>query len=130
MAAKTEISLYRAVTKQVPVAKDYRTPQAAGRALPENASDEDRAGWDALSAWDTAEGAANAAQVMRSAKWVVRYDIPEGHGLRYEPSPPPGHYHVWTGGDHTELHGYLALGFAEEIRREEARSDDQDARRR
>lgn len=119
MAAKTEISLYRAVTKQVPTAKDYKSPQEAGRALPDDASDEDRAGWDALSAWGTEEQAAAAGQLKLSAKWVVRYDLPEGHGLRYAASPPPGHYHIWTGGDPTELPGYLVEGSAVAIRREE-----------
>lgn len=122
MAATTEISLYRAVTRRIPVPKDYQSPQERGRVLPENASDEDRAGWDALSAWISAELAESAAQVMRSAKWVVRYDIPTGHRLRYEPSPPPGHYHIWLGGTFEELHGYLAPDFAMEIRREETRT--------
>lgn len=130
MTAKTEISLYRAVTKAVPAPKDYKSPQERGRSLPEGASDEDRAGWDALSAWSTAELAAEAARTMLSAKWVVRYDLPEGHGLRYEPSPPPGHFHIWIGGDHEKLHGYLAPDFAVEIPREEAGNDEQDACRR
>lgn len=124
MANPTEISLYRTVTRRIPVARDYRSPQAAGRALPVDASDEDRAGWDALSAWVSAELAAEAARPMRSAHWVVRYDIPAGHGIRYEPSPPPGHYHIWIGNDFRQLHGYLAPDFAMEIRREEARSDE------
>lgn len=117
MAAATEISLYRAVTKKIPVPKDYQSPQERGRIPPEDASEEDLQGWDALSAWDTAELAAAAALTMRSAKWVVRYDIPEGHGIRYEPSPPPGHYHLWIGGVYEELHGYLVLDSAEEIQR-------------
>lgn len=117
MTAQIEISLYRGVTKRVPGAKDYQSPQERGRALPDNPSDEDRAGWDALSAWNTAELAAEAAKLMLSAKWVVRYDLREGHRIRYEPSPPPGHYHIWIGGDFEELHGYLAPDFAVEIQR-------------
>ncbi len=131
MEAKPEISLYRAVSKRVPVPRDYRSPKDANRPLPEGASDEERAGWDALSAWDTAELALEAAQTMLSGKWIVRYDIPEGHGLRYEASPPPGHYHIWTGGDPTELHSYLVEDAAVEIRREEVTiGGQQDARRR
>lgn len=125
MAAKPEISLYRAVSKRVPTAKDHMSPQERGRPLPDDPSDEDRAGWDALSAWHSAELAEAATPMMKSAKWVVRYDIPEGHGLRYEASPPPGHYHIWTGGDPTELIGYLAKDFAVEIQREETKSDEQ-----
>lgn len=39
--------------------------------------------------------------------------------MRIKPSPPPGHVHVWIGGDHTGLHSYLATDAAVPIERGE-----------
>lgn len=118
MEVEIEIRLYRAVAKWPPRGKDYLSAAGRGRTLPDHATEQERRSWDALSAWDTAEGALNAAKGILSAKWIARYDIPVGHGLTYAPSPPPGHYDIW--GDSEELHRCLAPGFRMEVVRKTA----------
>lgn len=54
---------------------------------------------------------------MLFAKWIVRYDIPEGSGVPYEPTPPPGHYDIR--GNLDELRSCLVPDFKVEVRRQE-----------
>lgn len=86
--------LFRAAAQYPPHDREYRTFAARGRALPENATDEQRRSWDALSAWSTVEGARAAAVDMISARCIVSYDIPDDCGVTYEPSGPDGHYDI------------------------------------
>ncbi len=103
-------TLYRLTQKFPPSGADYKSQQAKGRVLPDDATEEDRRSWDALSAWDTEEGARKVSAVLRSAKWIVRYHIPDtAPGVQYEPSPPLGHYDIR--GDMEELDGYLDRDF-------------------
>lgn len=117
MTPKIAMTLYRGVSTFPPAPKDYRTYASRGRMPPEDASEDDLRGWNALSSWISAELAHNAAAGMLSAKYIVRYRIPDGAGVRFEPSPPDGHWHIWD--DSEELHGYLDQDFKEEVRRKE-----------
>lgn len=56
---------------------------------------------------------------MLFAKWIVRYDIPEGSGVPYEPTPPPGHYDIR--GNLDELRSCLVPDFKVEVRRQETK---------
>ncbi len=71
--------------------------------------------WDALSGWSTLETAREKASLARSARWIVRYDIPVGSGVEFEPSIEPGHYDIR--GDIEELQQCLAMDFKEEVQR-------------
>ena len=105
MAATTK-RLYRAAERHPPYDREYRPPALRNRPLPENATDGQRRSWDALSAWDTPEGAINASRTMRSASCIVCYDIPENCGVVYEPSGDPGHFDIR--GDYEELKRYVS----------------------
>jgi hypothetical protein len=74
-----------------------------------------RASWDALSAWDTQEAAIIASRDMRSARYIVWYDIPEHSGVIYEPSGPLGHFDLR--GNLEELKTYLSADNVELERR-------------
>ena len=103
-------TLYRLTQKFPPSAADYKTQQAKGRVPAPDATDDDRRSWDALSAWDTEAGARKVSEVLRSARWIVRYHIPDtAPGVRYESSPPLGHFDIR--GDMEELDGYLDRDF-------------------
>jgi hypothetical protein len=71
--------------------------------------------WDALSAWDTLEAASVASRNMRSARFIVWYDIPEHCGVTFEPSGSPGHFDLR--GDFEELKQYLSADMVELKRR-------------
>ena len=110
MTPRIAISLYRVAQKFPPSLAEYRSHQARGRILPEGATERERRSWDALSAWDTEAGARQVAETFRSAKWIVRFDIPESAaGVHWEQSPPEGHYDLR--GDMEELARYLAPDF-------------------
>lgn len=98
--------LYRAATRHPPRDREYQPPAARGQKLPEDASDETRRSWDALSAWDTLEAAIVASRNMRSARCIVCYDLPEQCGVTYEPSGDPGHFDIR--GDYEELKRYVS----------------------
>lgn len=97
--------LYRAATRHPPRNSEYRTYADRGRALPGDATEDHRRSWDALSAWDTVEGAREAAVDMESARCIVCYDIPDNSGVTYEASGAPGHYDMR--GDLEGLKRYL-----------------------
>jgi hypothetical protein len=63
--------------------------------------------WNALSAFDTEEGARRQAKMFTHlGKFIVRCDIPEGSGISWEQSGEAGHYDLR--GDVKELKSYLA----------------------
>jgi hypothetical protein len=51
-----------------------------------------------------------------SAKWIVRYDIPDDSGILIEESLRPGHFDIFATFD--QLHPYLATDFKEEVVKE------------
>lgn len=74
---------------------------------PDDASDEKKRSWDALSAFDTEEGARRQAKMFTHlGNLIVRYDIPDGSEISWEPSGEPGHYDLR--GEPEELKRYLA----------------------
>lgn len=105
--------LYRAVEKFPPGDKEYQTPASKGRAIPPEATDDQRKSWDALSGWSTAAAAHDIAQWIRSANWIVRYDIPDGRGVTVESCGPHGHFDIR--GDVELLKSYLAPDFQEAV---------------
>lgn len=115
MGTEIAISLFRFAERFPPGDKEYLSSQAKGRIPPSNASDELLRSWDALSGWDTLEAARQKAPLARSAKWIVRYDIPADSGVEFEPSIEPGHYDIR--GDIEQLKRYLAMDFKEEVQR-------------
>lgn len=105
--------LYRAAERYPPADREYRTSAYRGRALPPNASEEQRRSWDALSAWDTEAAAMSVACGSMSARFVVSFDIPivcfgapGACGITCEPSGEPGHFDIR--GDMEELKRYLS----------------------
>jgi hypothetical protein len=112
------ISLYRIAKTYPPGDAEVLTAQERYGAPGEHIPEDVRRTWDALSAYDSEERAVKKIEVARSAKrrgrWlgdlVVRYDIPEGSGIRFNPSLGPGHYDIR--GDVEELKRYLAADYA------------------
>jgi len=72
--------------------------------------------WTAISGWATAQLAHSAARRKTSAKWIVRYDIPDDSGIVIEQSLRPGHFDIFATFD--QLHPYLATDFKEEVVKE------------
>lgn len=69
--------------------------------------DDVRRSWNALSAYDSEEGARRQAQRFpRLGAKIVRYDIPEGAAITWEKTFGPGHYDLR--GDIDSLRSYLA----------------------
>ena len=57
---------------------------------------EERESWYAFSAYDSVEGARNQAlQVRGIGKFIFRYEVPEGIGIRWKQTLFPGHYDLW-----------------------------------
>lgn len=109
MAANRPASLYRAVERFPPSPKDYKSPLARGRQLPEGATDEDIRSWGSVSSWETEKLAQIAARKILSAKWIVRYDIPPGATVEIEKTGPPGHWDIRASAD--ELDRYLVRDY-------------------
>jgi hypothetical protein len=108
------ITLYRVAKEYPPSADELRSPEEAKRKQPAPLSEEDRASWDALSLWDSEEGARKIGQKYpKAGSLIVRFDIPEGSGLRCVPHGPPGHFDLR--GDKEELRRYLASDFLAEV---------------
>lgn len=86
-------SFYRVATRFPPKDRSYQT-QFARRGPPDPAlPDHIKSNWDALSAFDTEEGARRAAQAApHLGTLIVRYDIPENSGITWIQSGPDGHY--------------------------------------
>jgi len=91
------------------------TPQDKLGNPPPDATEEKKRSWDALSAFDTAEGAQRQAeQYTYLGKYVVRYDIPSSSGIRWEPSGEAGH--IDLRGDTEEMKRYLSPDFLLEVK--------------
>jgi hypothetical protein len=108
--------LYRVAERFPPGQREYRSMQEAGKAPPTDASAEMLRSWTAISGWATAELAHSAARRKTSAKWIVRYDIPDDSGILIEESLRPGHFDIFATFD--QLHPYLVPDFKEEVVKE------------
>lgn len=111
-------SFYRAAKHNPPTDRAYRTPASKNKPIPPGLSEEKRRSWDALSAWDSEEGARraalNAAQSGTNlGQHIVRYDIPGGVGITWEQTIEPGHYDLR--GDLLALKRYLAPDFEAKV---------------
>ena len=109
-------SLYRIAKTFPPGDDEYQTAQDRLGELGEHIPEAVRRSWDALSAYDTEAGARKRVKAARKGRrplgdLIVRYDIPEGSGLTYEPSLGPGHYDIR--GDVEELKRYLSDDYTE-----------------
>jgi hypothetical protein len=113
------IRLYRVAKTFPPADGEYLSPEQQGRKLRPGLTDEQRRSWDALSCWDSADGARKIGRLFpRSGSLIVRYDIPATcRHLTWEQTIEPGHYDLR--GDMEELKRYLAADF-EPVRLEEA----------
>jgi hypothetical protein len=107
-------SFYRVAKEYPPADAEYLTPQAQGRKLRPDLPEEIKRSWDALSVWDSEDGARRVGRRFpKAGKLIVRYDIPEGSGLRWEQTIEPGHFDLR--GDPEELKRYLASDFLAEV---------------
>ena len=105
-------SFYRIAKSYPPGAHDYLTRQDRLGNPPKDAPEDIRRVWDALSAFDTEEGAPRQARRFPAlGRFIVRYDIPPGAAVTYERTLGPGHDSF--DGDRDEIHGYLADFVAE-----------------
>jgi hypothetical protein len=105
-------SFYRVAKNYPPMDQDYVTRQERDGDPPAHLSREIRRSWDALSAYDSEEGARRQAQRFpKLGRFIVRYDVPEGAGVTWEQTLGPGHYDLR--GDKDELKRYLAPFVAE-----------------
>jgi hypothetical protein len=100
-------SFYRVAKSYPPTEDDYRTRKDRQGDPPAHVPEAVRRSWDALSAFDSEEGARRQARRFpRLGRFIVRYDIPPGAGVSFEQTLGPGHYDLR--GDKFELHRYLA----------------------
>lgn len=105
-------SFYRVAKRYPPDDRSYETSQEKRGDPPSEYPEEVKRSWDALSSWDSEEGARQAAVAApRIGKVIVRYDIPEESGITWEQSMHPGHYDLR--GDKEELKRYLTDVVAE-----------------
>jgi len=112
---KRTFSVYRVAKRPQPTEREYLTPRDKLGDPPADATEEKKRSWDALSAFDTAEGARRQAeQYTHLGRYVVRYDIPEDSGLTWERSGEPGHLDLR--GDAEELKRYLSPDFLLEVK--------------
>ncbi|MGH2532899.1 MAG: hypothetical protein ACRDJW_11430 [Thermomicrobiales bacterium] len=62
---------------------------------PADATEEERRSWDALSFFDTEEGARQMAlQIPALGKFIARYDFPADAGVVWEQTIAPGHFDI------------------------------------
>jgi hypothetical protein len=107
-------SLYRIVRAFPPRDEEYLTPRELGRKPKANSSDEDRRSLDALSSWDTEEGARRIAQQFpKLGRLIVRYDIPDTARITAEQTIVVDHFDLH--GDMEELKRYLAPDFVAQV---------------
>jgi hypothetical protein len=100
-------SFYRVSKRYPPDERSYLTAKDKLGEPPEDASEEKKRSWDALSAFDTEEGARRQAKMFTHlGSLIVRYDIPDGSGIRWEQLGESGHFDLR--GDAEELKSYLA----------------------
>jgi hypothetical protein len=104
---KSVTSFYRVSKRYPPDERSYLTPRDKLGDPPADASEEKMRSWDALSAFDTEEGARRQARMFTLlGNLIVRYDIPDESGITWEQSGEPGHFDLR--GDAEELKRYLA----------------------
>jgi len=107
-------SLFRVAKAFPPGDDEYLSPQDKGRKQPASLTTEQRRSWDALSFWDSEAGARRVGQDFpKAGAFIVRYDIPENSGIRYEQTLEPGHYDLR--GDKDELERCLVPDFCENV---------------
>ncbi len=107
MEEKSVTSFYRVSKRYPPEDRSYLTPRDKLGDPPADASEEKKRSWDALSAFDTEEGARRQARMFAHlGNLIVRYDIPNGSGIVWEQSGELGHCDLR--GDAEELKRYLA----------------------
>lgn len=124
MKAKGAITLYRVAKNWSPSDAEYLSPQEQGRKPRKDATAEELRSQDALSFWDTEEGARRIGlRYPKSGTLIVRYDIPEGSGIRYEPTIALGHYDLR--GDKEELKTYLAKDFRVGVQQGDGQGEEQ-----
>lgn len=106
------IRLYRVAKMFPPGDREYLSPQQLGRKPRPDLSEEVRRSWDAISCWDSEEGARKIGlQFPNAGSLIVRYDIPvESQNLQWEQTIEPGHYDLR--GDMDELKRYLAADWS------------------
>lgn len=114
MEDRPKCSFFRVAKECPPNDAAYLTPQDQGRKQPPGLTDEQKRSWDALSAWDSEEGARKIGrQYPKTGTLIVRYDIPDGVGVRWEQTIEPGHYDLR--GDKEEMKRYLSPDFLAEV---------------
>lgn len=112
MERKAVTSFYRVSKRYPPDERSYLTPFDKLGEPPEDAPEEKRRSWDALSAFDTEEGLDWQAKMFTHlGSLIVRYDIPINANIGWEQSGEPGHYDLH--GDKEELKRYLSEFVAE-----------------
>lgn len=86
-------TFYRATKRCPPTDKDFVTRQERQGDPPPGTPEEVRASWDALSFYDTIEGIKwQIRQLPAIGQHIARYDIPEGIGITWTATSPPGHF--------------------------------------
>jgi len=99
-------SFYRVAKRNPPADREYLTPFDKLGPPADDDPEEKRRSWDALSAFDSEDGARRQAiQYTHLGRRIARYDIPEGAGITWEQSGEAGHYDLR--GDKDELKRYL-----------------------
>jgi hypothetical protein len=109
-------TLYRATKRYPPTEKDYITRQERQGDPPPGAPEEVSESRGALSFYDTIEGPElQIRQVPAIGRYIVRYDIPEGIGITWKETQPPGHFDIR--GDKEALKECLVdwVGYVDEV---------------
>ena len=101
-------SFYRIARTYPPGDDEYLTAQQRYGDPAPNANEAMRRSWTGLSAYDSEEGARAKAKRLKGklGGLIVRYDIPEGAGITWDPSFGAGHHDIR--GDVEELKRYLS----------------------
>lgn len=93
MDAQPAKTLYRVVKSNPPNEEDFLTHQDRLGKVPSKHPEHVKRSWNALSAFDTPEGAVRLAEeVSKLGDYIARFDIPEGIGVTWEPSGEQGHF--------------------------------------
>ena len=101
-------SFFRIAKTYPPGDDEYLTArQRYGDPAP-HSNDAVKRSWDGLSAYDSEDGAREKAKRLkgRLGALIVRYEIPEGAGIAWEPSFGGGNHDLF--GDVAEFKGYLS----------------------
>lgn len=99
-------TFYRATKRNPPSDSDYLTHQEKRGDPKPDLPEHVRRSWDALSFYDSVEGIKHQMQLVPAiGKFIARYDIPDGVGITWEQTHPPGHYDIR--GDKEVLKKYL-----------------------